>query len=173
LLIDKSGGPIGPFAHLPFSLYSEIFCAAILLEEGEMLPAGCSFESEDPSQQNKTWMDCFGCGVLDPWKHLVSGENIVVPPYVPSAALGMYAKMLTEWMQYFPAENMRALNYQQLVDNTFQVVNDLLRFMGTRCPTLTRAASTIRLSEFPCFARCPTLTRAACMIWLPELLVFA
>jgi hypothetical protein len=75
-------------------------------------------------------MDCVGCRVLDPWKHLVGGKYIDEPPYVPSAALGMYAEMLKEWMNYFPPENMQVINYQELVDKPFEVVNRMLRFIG-------------------------------------------
>ena len=87
-------------------------------------------------QQARSWLDCFGCGVLEPWRHLTEGAHVTTPPYVPSAALGMYAAMLTEWLRWWPAAQLRALNYQQLADEPLAVVNALLRFVGARISRL-------------------------------------
>jgi hypothetical protein len=89
---------------------------------------GCTFEDVN---QTRTWTECFGCSLMDPWRHRTANINIERPPYAPSAALSMYAAMLREWRIFFPLEDMRVMNYQDLVDDPFTVVNALLRYLGT------------------------------------------
>ena len=69
------------------------------------LRAGCTFASA--GNQKRAWLDCFGCHLMDPWRHKVSQIYTGVPPYAPSAALGMYAAMLAEWLEWFPAQQMQ------------------------------------------------------------------
>jgi hypothetical protein len=76
-------------------------------------------------------MDCYGCAVMDPWRHMVSNIHTTTPPFVPSAALGMYAEMLQAWLAFFPSENMHIINYKQLVEKPFESVNRMLREIGT------------------------------------------
>lgn len=67
---------------------------------------------------------------MDPWRNKVSDIHIRGPPYAPSAALSMYAPMLEAFLQYFPAEQMQVVNYEDLVEHPFDIVNRLLRHIG-------------------------------------------
>lgn len=44
---------------------------------------------------------------MDPWRHKVSQIYTGLPPYAPSAALGMYAAMIEEWLKWFPTEQLQ------------------------------------------------------------------
>jgi hypothetical protein len=77
--------------------------------------------------QERTWLDCFGCTVMDPWQL----PGLLTPDqYTPAAALGMYAPMLESWLRYFPSSAMRIYNYQQLADTPLAVINQILRSLG-------------------------------------------
>lgn len=51
-------------------------------------------------------------------------------PYAPSAALGLYAEMLQAWLEYWPAEQMVVMNYEDLVAQPETLVNGILQKLG-------------------------------------------
>lgn len=89
--------------------------------------AGCSFEDANSA---RSWMSCFGCGTMDPWKHMRDDIHIGYHPYTPSAALSMYEPMLRAWTEYFPMEELRVMNYHDLVASPLEMVNHVLRHAG-------------------------------------------
>jgi hypothetical protein len=91
--------------------------------------AGCDF-SQDGAPRAKTWLECFGCPLMDPWRHKVSNVHTTTPPYPPSAGLGMYAPMLEAWLQWWPEGQLQVMNYQELVDRPFELVNSVLARLG-------------------------------------------
>ena len=42
----------------------------------------------------------------------------------------MYAPMIKAWSEQVPLDEMRVVNYQSLVDNPLEIVNQMLRYLG-------------------------------------------
>lgn len=87
---------------------------------------GCAFQNES---QNRTWMECFGCEMMDPWQYRRPGSEVQRGAYAPSLALSMYAPMLKTFMEYFNSSMVQVLNYEGVVDDVQTAVNNVLHFL--------------------------------------------
>jgi hypothetical protein len=100
-------------------------------------------------------MDCFGCAVMDPWRHQRDDVNLMFPPFAPSSALSMYGPMLREWLEYFDSSSLQVVNYETAIKDPLQVAQRLLNFIGAlslvlACLFLHAVCMHPRYSTFPC-----------------------
>jgi hypothetical protein len=98
-----------------------------LLSPALCCAAGCAFQT---ANNTRSWLSCFGCAVMDPWRHQRDNVQLMFPPYAPSAALSMYAPMIRAWAEFFPVSSMRFINYQALLEQPMQMANHMLRYLG-------------------------------------------
>eukprot|EP00892_Ulva_mutabilis_P010751 jgi/Ulvmu1/8048/UM004_0285.1 len=128
---QQSCNPSQPAPWCPIYRYYQLqlptFAQAVGQELAYLRTVRCSFESAD---QERSWMSCFGCQTMDPWKHKRDNIHIRYPPYAPSAALSMYEPMLRAWTEFFPMEDVRVVNYHDLVKDQLEIVNQVLRHAG-------------------------------------------
>lgn len=118
------------------------FCCCLVSKH---ICAGCSFEGKT---NPRSWMSCFGCTAMDPWKHKRDNIHIGFHPYIPSAALSMYEPMLRAWTEHFPMKDLRIINYHDLVTDQLETLNHVLRFAGA--PTLILSRSLLFCSSLCC-----------------------